>query len=128
MSYNIDTWKTKRLEGLAIPLSALYDGVPANWQPENPRIKDWDSDNPTVEIGLCEDGRIEGELLPDKSIKVSEITMRGESSGTMFHDVIAPALKKSEGHLEAVLVWEGGDSITRLTVSDGDVKMEQVEL
>jgi hypothetical protein len=37
-------------------------------------------------------------------------------------------LGQSEGTLVAVQVWEGGDTITRLTVVNGDVKEEKVEI
>ena len=39
-----------------------------------------------------------------------------------------PTLEHSTGRLVAIQVWEGGDSITRLTVQDGVVKEEQIEL
>ncbi len=54
--------------------------------------------------------------------------VQGEASGSYMHYVVNEALKHSTGELEAVLIWEGGDSITRLTVKDGDVNETDIEL
>jgi hypothetical protein len=42
--------------------------------------------------------------------------------------VIKPALEKSKGRLVAARIWEGGDSVDRLVVVDGDVNEEDVDL
>ena len=54
--------------------------------------------------------------------------MCGEGSGTFKHLILDEALKESTGELEAVLVWEGGDSITRFIVKDGEVSESNIEL
>lgn len=126
MPYNIDSWITKKLSCLTIPLSALYECSRRDWLPDKPVIESIDA-GLKVSVHLCEDGDIEGELL-GKSIVVSKIKIRGECSGLMLEEVVGPALRKSAGELEAVLVWEGGDSITRLTALNGDVRQEEIEL
>ena len=128
MSYNIDRWITKKLDNLIIPLAALYDeSIREGWKPDKPVIESTDN-GIKVSIYLCEDGEIEGELLPDNMLAVTRIKVRGESSGNIFYEVVEPALRKSTGKLEAVLIWESGDSISRLKVLDGVVTQEQVEL
>ena len=54
--------------------------------------------------------------------------MSGEGSGTFYNWILKPALKQSEGILEAVLIWEGGDSIQWLTVKAGKVTERDIEL
>jgi len=122
MSYNISSWRTKRLEKLIIPFEAfagLEDRVET-------RIKE---EEITVLVDLSEGEGIVGVLSDkNKNILVSEISMYGQFSGHNYGDFLLPALKKSTGILEAVLIWEGGDSIARLTVKDGEVTEQDVEL
>jgi hypothetical protein len=125
MSYNIDTWKTKKLENLFIPIKALYDGVNENWKPDQPKILN--AETMEVEIyGGC--GQTIKGILKDGMLSVTKINMGGEGSGRYMYEIINPALKQSTGELEAVCVWEGGDSITRLTVKDGEVNEEGIDL
>jgi len=42
--------------------------------------------------------------------------------------ILEPALKDNTGRLEAVCVWEGGDTINKLIVDNGEVKWENIEL
>lgn len=118
MSYNISNWSTKKLDGLLIPFRAL-EGL----------------DKPSFNLGTGE-LRWEGDLaegfeLVGKShgeeLAVSSIRMYGEGSGHAF-DRLEAILKDSTGVLIASLVWEGGDSISRLTVKDGVVKHEDIEI
>lgn len=118
MSYNIDTWRTKKLEGLKIPISEIHKlpYVAINLLPEN-----------KIEVaGVSEGFEIEG-MLENDIIAVSQIVMTGEGSGRTWENVIS-CLKNSTGELIATQVWEGGDSITRLTVKDGIVIEENIEI
>lgn len=131
MSYNIDRWKTKELSDLEIPLNALYEIdkslVSRGWKPDPPQVVGVEGDGARVRIEEAW-GEIEGLLTPDSILKVSKISITGEGSGTFCHDILTPALKQSKGKLVAVRVWEGGDSIDRLTVIDGKVESEEIEL
>jgi len=129
MSYNISTWTTKKLENFTIPLMVLYDkSIREDWRPDDPTLK-LEGDEIGIVIDCGEDSYIEGIYdAVAKTIKVSDIRVHYEGSGTFFYDVLLPALEKSSGRLEAVLVWERGDSISRLKVLDGVVTREQVEL
>lgn len=125
MSYNIDTCKTKKLENLIIPLSALYECERKDWRPEQPKILNAVTMEVEIEAG-CEQ-TIKG-ILKDGLLTVTAFDLSGEGSVNLMHYVIEPALKKSKRELEMVFVWEGGDSITRLTVKDGEIKQDNVEL
>ncbi len=59
---------------------------------------------------------------------IDSIDCSGEGSGAVMHHNIEPALKDSRGTLIAVCIWEGGDSINKLTVKDGHVKWEAIYL
>lgn len=123
MSYNIDTWKTKKLENLTIPLEAFFRHERKDWHPKVMRAPE--SDSAWLDCG-CEQ-EIKG-ILKDGVLSVTEFNMAGEGSGTFYAWILEPALKESKGTLEAVLVWEGGDSINRLTVKDGVVESKEVDL
>lgn len=126
MSYNISRWMTKRLENLVIPLDALFETT-SGWAPELPILKDW-KDGITLEIRIAEDGFIVGKLLEENRVAVQEIQCSGGGSGSFFHEVLRPALLLSSGVLEAVQLWEGGDTINRLLVKEGRVRYERIRL
>jgi len=134
--YNVSCWKTKRLEDFCIPVSAFYAAIPKG----------------TFVRGLCSFPIIEdvrdcmvicieapgfrmcGKLYEDEddeySLRVEEveITAYGWDNGPTLDDVILPAFEESSGLLQAMLIWNGGDSIERLTVRDGRIMRDEVEL
>ena len=125
MSYNIDTWKTKKLESLVIPLNALFIHERKDWHPSQPEIVNTETNEVLIECA-CE---LEIKAtLKDGNLHITELEIYGEGSGSFMDWILEPALEQSTGKLEAVLVWEGGDSITRLTVNNGELKHENVEL
>ena len=123
MSYNIDTWRTKEIDNLTIPLSAIDKdawGKELQWRGKPPVFK--------VSSGCYGDGlEIEGRV-DDDNLLVESITCEGEGSGTLYSSTLQSILRASAGRLVAVQVWEGGDSITRLTVIDGSLKEEEVDV
>jgi hypothetical protein len=126
MSYNIDNWKTKKLENLTIPLKAFFDSVRTDWHPNQPVIVNTE----TMEIemeGGCEQLIIKGNLK-DEIIYIAELKLYGEGSGSFKSFILDEVLKQSKGELEAILIWESGDSITRLKVKDGVIEETNVEL
>jgi len=125
MSYNIDTWKTKKLDNLVIPLQSFYEHERKDCHPSQPEIVDAETMEVELECG-CEQ-TING-ILQDGFLKVTKLSMSGEGSGTFKSWIFDEALKKSTGYLEAVLIWEGGDSITRLIVDDGNLSEEEIEI
>lgn len=126
MSYNIDTWKVKKLENLTIPLKSLYVSSRSDWHPDQPEINDPETMKIKIEGG-SEGFIIEG-FLNNGVITVTKIELYGERSGSFKHYVLDNALKDSSGELEVVLVWEGGDLITKLKVKDGIIEENDIEL
>jgi len=131
MDYNISTWKTKRIDNLAIPMEALYhidvDLIKRGYAPKAPVVMQQDRAVQVLVIYLG-DGFINGVEHYDYMLYVTDIDLTGEASGTVYYEVLLPALHQSTGELEAVLIWEGGDYISRLIVKDGEVTESEVEL
>ena len=120
MSYNIDTWQTKKIKDLKIPLNAFKLSNRKDWHPEikimEPLIL---PEGIPVIMRAGEDfGGIKGFMDSDhKILTVTYIYITGEGSGGFMHYV-----------MEEALIWEGGDSITRLIVKDGELTEEDIEL
>ena len=122
MSYNIDTWKTKKLRSFRIEMTALH-------------YEEDYLNHPSMDVQtgiLTFTGRAEGFTLRGVQngawLDVDRITSYGEASGTMQEYLKEYIFPHSTGLLSAVLVWEGGDTIERLTVKDGAVEEEEIEL
>ena len=130
MSYNISTWKTKKIDNLGIPLAAIRycgDSAKKGYSVEMTLEAHDDGLHVTAHIGEC--GEISGYLEPATlAILVDKIALYGEGSNTDFYELLLPALRQSQGHLSAFLVWAEGDSITKLEVQDGIVNHGQYEL
>lgn len=126
MSYNIDTWKTKKLDNLRIPLNAFYKHSRSDWHPQ------WE--NVTNDPARVEEVQLRGYEFTISGkrqngvLHIEEINISGEASGTFYNWILEPALRESKGQLEAVLIWAGGDAVTRLVVKDGQVTNTDIEL
>jgi hypothetical protein len=120
MSYNITMFKVKRLESLRIPVSAVSSATPG-WEP----VRE-DNAGETAFFTMDE-SRIAGRIISN-TLHVSNIFCHGEGSGYSMDKWIEPALKQSIGFLEAVCIWEDGDTINRLTCADGVVQWDNIEL
>jgi len=59
---------------------------------------------------------------------MADIECTGEGSGSFMDYILEPALKQSKGVLRASCVWEGGDSINKLLVEDGEVDWIDIEI
>lgn len=121
MSYNVDAWKTKELVDLVIPVESLFKHERGDWHPGREDNADGTT---TFSINSSQiTGKIDGDVL-----RVSSIKVFGECSGTALRWIIEPALADSRGKLVATRIWEGGDAIDRLTVIDGVVSSEPIEI
>lgn len=121
MSYNIDTWNLKKLNNLSIPLESFFKCRP-NWYPD----KEYDENGILTLTSL--ESEITGKVDENGNLQVKTIDISGEGSGTTMFDIIEPALKDSTGEMIATCVWEGGDSINRITVKDGKVTWQEIEI
>lgn len=133
MSYNIDTFKVKKLENLKIPLASFFIHPREDWHPKVTYGRSYMSEGrekvlqQEISINVAESCSIKG-TLENEILSVTEIKWYGECSGTGMDWVLGPALKESTGELIASCVWEGGDSVNRLIVKDGNVTWEDIEL
>jgi len=121
MSYNCTRWKTKLINNFKIPVASLYKHPRDDWHPD--RIN---NDDGSVTLRIIESslhGIIEDDWFVVKSIDCSR-----EGSGTAMNYILEPAFKDSVGELIASLIWEGGDSINKLTVKDGKVSWKNIDL
>lgn len=124
MSYNISSWKTKKLNNLQIPVEEFFTHERIDWRPV---FNKDESGKDVINNKFNDCGGIKGEIK-DGVFFVEKIDLSGEGSGTFFEWILEPALEKSSGELEAILIWEGGDSVSRLVVTDGDYNHEDIEL
>ena len=126
MSYNIDTCRVKKIINLVIPMTALYPTtVDKSWLPKLPQITNTDTMDVLI-VGGAEGFKIEG-VLKNGTIEVVNFKVFGEGSGTFMGEVLKPALEQSTGELELILIWEGGDTVERLTVKDGVIEETPIE-
>lgn len=127
--WDIGRWKTKRLEGLTLPLAALYPRKREQWHPWLPRR---DESLGEVEIQCHGDQAIYGRIA-DGLLTITYLILGGKGSGEWLREFFLPALEQSRGTLEAVIMWDGGewdcgDAISRLIVRDGTITWEEIEL
>ena len=121
MSYNITNWNNKRIKNLKIPLSVIEDTVSSC---------DFSTEiilNP-FSVKIIDEDFIKGSIDECGIVAVSSISVLGEFSGEIYEDLVKKILAESTGEIEVLTIWEGGDSIWRLTVKDGIVKEVEVEL
>ena len=121
MSYDIDTFKVKKIENLKIPISSLYKHERTDWYPQREN-----KDDGTVSFYVMDSflsGRIENDIL-----SVDQFSCYGEGSGTAMLWIFEPALKDSSGEFIASCVWEGGDAINQIIVKDGNIEWKDIEI
>lgn len=113
MSYNVTAFKIKKKVNLTIPFSAFMEI-------EGVEIRAKEGGNVVIS-GLSEHnmtGKIDGE-----NIVMNDMYYGGEFSGTMY-EYLMSLFRKSQGEFEAIVIWEGGDQVTRLSVNNGNVDHE----
>lgn len=126
MSYNIDTFYVKRLVDLRIPVAAFYKHERTDWHPEPDLSQTQNADNVRIVDG-AEGLEITGNVR-EGLLHVQTFDIFGEGSGTFMEWILIPALKESFGELAATMIWEGGDSISKLLVENGEVEEIQVDI
>ena len=121
MSYNINTWRVKKLDNLRIPLASFFKHERKDWHPE----KEIGEDN-SLTLTCMESyitGQVEGDVLC-----IMEIHICGEGSGTIMSWIVEPALCDSCGELIASCVWERGDLINQIIVKNGNVEWKEIKI
>lgn len=119
MSYNITNWKTKELKDFRIPLASFFKHEREDFNPKQ-YITLGKGNEPAITLE-CGGGQVITGKLIDNMIHVTGMDMSGEGSGSFKMYVLDEAFRASQGYLKAVLIWEGGDTISNLVVSDGEI-------
>ena len=116
MSYNITGVKIKKIE-LVIPRDFFFELGDINWWTDG----GIDIHENNIKLVFDGDGsKIEGKLLPDKKVKVTDFGCSSAySSGAWVLETICELCKKYKGTLEVVAVWEGGDNIEEISIKNG---------
>lgn len=121
MSYNIDTFKVKKLENLRCPVASFYKHERKDWHPE----KTIEDDMSVTFKSL--DPEWHGKIIDDDFVFES-IDCSGEGSGTTMRLILEPALLDSTGILVASCVWERGNCINQLKVENGKITWTEIEI
>ena len=126
MSYQIDTWKLKKLENFKVPYKSFFKHERVDWHPDV-TIND-DGTFTFTSLDSEWNGEIWTHVDKEPVLEITSIDCSGEGSATIMDWTLEPAFKDSQGTLIASCVWEGGDTINQLTVIDGKVEWEDIEI
>ena len=64
---------------------------------------------------------IRGVIDGDSLVATALESWTGDGSGHLYSSALLPLFAAFKGTLEAVVVWEGGDSIKRISIHDGRI-------
>lgn len=120
MSYNITNWTVKKIDGFAIQVDKIVESANQGWEPQVAVDNDSHAYQ-NMESGLAG-------VVRDGWLEVSEIEVCGEGSGSVVHRWLDNLWQHTRGSLEAVAIWAGGDSISKLVVKDGTHEWEKIDL
>ena len=124
MGYDVTSFQLKHLKNLIIPIKEFYTSPREHYHP----VRTDNGVDGTVTFWFTDAGYIRGKIKGE-FLYVDDIDdITDEFSDGAIHYVIRPALAHSAGEFEAILVWEGGDKIERLSSINGEVKSEFIEL
>lgn len=134
MSYDITSWKIGKVH-LVLPLAFDFEAW-LHTQPDEVKHgyenfgKRWcleAGEKNTVQCNLAKNtwklpvcgneikGVIDGQYLV--AIELGGWTSDG--SRHLYHDILIPLFKEFHGELQAVIVWESGDTISAINLHDG---------
>lgn len=63
---------------------------------------------------------------PEKALSATTLDCEGECSGNLFSDVILPLFAVFKGEFEAIVIWEHGDTVARVSVHDGTIEEKEL--
>lgn len=70
---------------------------------------------------------MEGKITK-RGLETTDVNCCGEGSGNDFEEILKPLFMDYRGDLEAVMVWEGGDSISKISIVKGVVTEKEVKV
>lgn len=132
MSYNITSFKMKHID-MTLPLTFDFQEWLAS-QPESAGVRWCRDDKDGVQANLARNTwilplsgqEISGNIQGDKLV-VTRLECSSVGSGHIYSDIVLPLFKAFQGNLNAIVVWEGGDTVNRLTIDQGTAKEEEVD-
>jgi hypothetical protein len=68
-----------------------------------------------------------GDVTND-GLVVTSLDCYSEGSGTDYHELLIPLFKEFKGDLEATVIWEGGDTIERLSIVGGEATETEIDI
>lgn len=142
MSYNITSMKASKVS-LRLPLDFDftkwiaeqpsrdehgYENIGRRWMLEDPVAISANLAEGTWQLSLFgEDDKVIKGIIEDGALVATALEdWEGDGSGYLYSDVLLPLFREFKGSLEAIVVWEGGDSIKRLSIHDGVVEETDV--
>ncbi len=113
MSYNVSSFSVMANDCFRIPQQTLEDFTVDghHYGPDD--------------LGLCEISRFRGHDDGEYFV-VEDISYCFSGSGDSWGEFLG-LLERTRGYLTALVVWEGGDTIDVLTVTDGEMHSEKIE-
>lgn len=121
MSYNIDSFKIRKIENFKIPMIEFTDKKYFC----NPEIVDLSTNKILISSNMAEVCDFEG-YFKDDLFEITKINIYGEGSGHFMATKGDNILKNSTGTLIARLVWESGDSVENISYINGIFKREEL--
>lgn len=140
MSYNISAWKIRNIH-LRLPINFGfqswlqsqpgtdehgYENVGRRWLLEHKdsfvHINAADS---TWKIPIMND-ELAGTIVGQSLFLTDLEGWTEDGSGHLYGDILIPLFKEFKGTLDAIVVWEGGDSIYHVVIHDGIVEEEEI--
>ncbi len=142
MSYNITNMKVSKVS-LRLPLdfdfmawiagqpsrnNNGYENIGRRWLLEDPTTISLNLAERTWKLSLFgDDDKVIKGIIEDDAFVVTALEhWEDDGSGILYSDVLLPLFKEFKGTLDAVVVWEGGDTVQRLAIHDGVV--EEVDI
>src|SRR5579859_5456992 len=136
MSYNITGWKVRTIN-LTLPLTfdfrqwlhmqpnrdeKGYENVGKRWCLEDEESKLLvDFASQTWKL-VCSGPTLSGVIVNGDSLALTDFEgWTGDGSGHLYSDILLSLFKQFNGTLNALVIWEGGDSIYCLNIHDGIV-------
>lgn len=138
MSYNITAWKVRSMR-LVLPLDFHF----RHWLESQPdRDKDgyentgkrWCLEDSSLTLNLetrtwtlDASGQELAGTIEDDQLVATDVDWTSDGSGRLYGDILLPLFKDFKGNLDALVVWEGGDTITQLSIQGGVVDEVEVK-
>lgn len=119
MSYNVTHWQQIRC-------SLSFDRATLQQAKYDVDI-DFKTNRITIDLD-AESSEMVGTFDPAKGVAtITDVHFFGEGSGHGF-DSLQKFLSLAKGDYEALIIWEGGDSISHLTVNNGVVQCPDLDV